>query len=92
MMAGAGRPGVCPGDDSAHAPLASNACSVPLANWGGTLGSSRVVDPFLPVIVDLASLCTRRPQPGQDPAPQHRQGWPVAEGYASAELRAWSHS
>lgn len=66
----------------------------PLASWAESLGNGRVVDPPLPVIVDLASLfppdLVRASWPTRSPSRSPR-GLNLT-GYATGELLGWAHS
>ena len=64
----------------------------PLAAWPDTMGYGRIVDPPLPVIVNLASLFPHGPgHPDTQPAKIAEGGLHLA-GYATGELLAWAHS
>ncbi len=64
----------------------------PLEYWPDTMGNGRVVDPPLPVIVDLASLFPMGPGlPNTQPLKITKGGLHLT-GYATGELLAWARS
>lgn len=64
----------------------------PLAGWGDTLGNGRVVDPPLPVIVDLGSLFPPGPGLANTQPLRITKGGLNVTGYATGELLAWARS
>lgn len=51
----------------------------PLVSWPDTMGNGRVVDPPLPVVVDLGSLFPPRSGAAQHSTAEDHEGWAVVD-------------
>ena len=64
----------------------------PLEAWPDNMGNGRVVDPPLPVIVDLVSLFPLGPGLANNQPLKICKGGLQLTGYATGELLAWARS